>query len=114
MTLAAIDRLVHHATAPEMNVESDRRRAAIPKAWSRSAQRAKIKKVPDCRAATINTQRPSKAATTKSLPNSIIDTIMTSLCCRLHILNAATILVQIVAQAAEQSMIRQQNSGRLR
>ena len=29
MTLAAIDRLVHHATIIEMNVESYRRRAAI-------------------------------------------------------------------------------------
>jgi hypothetical protein len=29
MTLAAIDRLVHHATIPEMNVESYRRRAAL-------------------------------------------------------------------------------------
>jgi DNA replication protein DnaC len=29
MTLAAVDRLVHHATILEMNVESYRRRAAI-------------------------------------------------------------------------------------
>jgi hypothetical protein len=29
MTLAAVDRLVHHATIFEMNVESDRRRAAL-------------------------------------------------------------------------------------
>ena len=29
MTLAAIDRLVHHATIVEMNVESYRRRAAL-------------------------------------------------------------------------------------
>ena len=29
MTVAAIDRLVHHATIFEMNVESYRRRAAI-------------------------------------------------------------------------------------
>jgi DNA replication protein DnaC len=29
MTLAAIDRLVHHATIFEMNVESYRRRAAV-------------------------------------------------------------------------------------
>jgi len=29
MTPAAIDRLVHHAIIPEMNVESYRRRAAI-------------------------------------------------------------------------------------
>jgi DNA replication protein DnaC len=29
MTLAAIDRLVHHATILEMNVESYRRKAAL-------------------------------------------------------------------------------------
>jgi len=29
MTLAAIDRLVHHATIVEMNVESYRRKAAL-------------------------------------------------------------------------------------
>ena len=29
MTLAAVDRLVHHATILEMNVESYRRRAAL-------------------------------------------------------------------------------------
>ena len=32
MTVAAIDRLVHHATIFEMNVESDRRRAAYTSA----------------------------------------------------------------------------------
>ena len=32
MTLAAIDRLVHHATILEMNVESYRRKQAIEKA----------------------------------------------------------------------------------
>lgn len=31
MTLAAVDRLVHHATILEMNVESYRRREAIEK-----------------------------------------------------------------------------------
>ena len=36
MTLAAIDRIVHHATILEMNVESYRRREALDqKAWSR-------------------------------------------------------------------------------
>ena len=29
MTLAAIDRLMHHSTIPEMNVKSRRRRAAF-------------------------------------------------------------------------------------
>jgi hypothetical protein len=32
MTLAAIDRLVHHATIFEMNVDSYRRKAALKKA----------------------------------------------------------------------------------
>ena len=32
MTLAAIDRLVHHSTVLEMNVDSYRRREAIDKA----------------------------------------------------------------------------------
>jgi len=30
MTLAAVDRLVHHSTIFELNVESYRRRAAVP------------------------------------------------------------------------------------
>jgi len=36
MTVAAIDRLVHHATILEMNVESCRRRAALAAATSLS------------------------------------------------------------------------------
>jgi DNA replication protein DnaC len=45
MTLAAIDRLVHHATMIEMNVESYRRRAAIEgkRGPGRHAARATIK-----------------------------------------------------------------------
>jgi DNA replication protein DnaC len=45
MTLAAIDRLVHHATILEMNVDSYRRKEAIDKARSvgRPATRATIK-----------------------------------------------------------------------
>jgi DNA replication protein DnaC len=31
MTLAAVDRLVHHATISEMNVDSYRRKAAVEK-----------------------------------------------------------------------------------
>jgi len=38
MTVAAVDRLVHHATILEMNVDSYRRRAAQPARRSRSAQ----------------------------------------------------------------------------
>lgn len=36
MTLAAVDRLVHHATILEMNVDSYRRRAALPARRQRS------------------------------------------------------------------------------
>lgn len=48
MTLAAVDRLVHHATIFEMNVESYRRRAAIQKSRGpgRPATRATIKATP--------------------------------------------------------------------
>ena len=46
MTLAAVDRLVHHATIFEMNVESYRRRAAVQrKTAGRPASRATIKTV---------------------------------------------------------------------
>jgi hypothetical protein len=45
MTLAAIDRLVHHATILEMNVDSYRRKAAVEKARGpgRPPTRATIK-----------------------------------------------------------------------
>ena len=45
MTLAAIDRLVHHATILEMNVDSYRRKQAIDKARGpgRTPTRATIK-----------------------------------------------------------------------
>ncbi len=48
MTLAAVDRLVHHATIFEMNVESYRRRAAIErrKGPGRPPSRATIKSTP--------------------------------------------------------------------
>jgi DNA replication protein DnaC len=42
MTLAAIDRLVHHATILEMNVESYRRRAALDRKRGRGRQAAHI------------------------------------------------------------------------
>jgi len=38
MTLAAIDRLVHHATILEMNVESYRRKAALQRKRGKTAQ----------------------------------------------------------------------------
>jgi DNA replication protein DnaC len=49
MTLAAIDRLVHHATILEMNVESYRRNAALERKRSvgRPPARATIKKKAD-------------------------------------------------------------------
>ena len=43
MTLAAVDRLVHHATIFEMNVDSYRRRAAVERAKAKPAARATIK-----------------------------------------------------------------------
>ena len=58
MTLAAIDRLVHHATILEMNVDSYRRKEAIEKARGagRPPTRATIKARPDCRSATIKSR----------------------------------------------------------
>ena len=49
MTLAAVDRLVHHATILELNVESFRRRTAIErkKGPGRPPSRATIKDLPD-------------------------------------------------------------------
>ena len=49
MTLAAVDRLVHHATILELNVESYRRRTAVErrKGPGRPPTRASIKDVPD-------------------------------------------------------------------
>jgi DNA replication protein DnaC len=43
MTLAAVDRLVHHSTIFELNVESYRRRAATP-AQGKKETRPKVKK----------------------------------------------------------------------
>jgi DNA replication protein DnaC len=50
MTLAAIDRLVHHATILEMNVESYRRREALERKRGRGrpAAQATIKKTEAC------------------------------------------------------------------
>ena len=41
MTVAAVDRLVHHSTILEMNVDSYRRRAALPARRQRSAPEAR-------------------------------------------------------------------------
>ena len=41
MTVAAVDRLVHHATILEMNVESYRRRSALPKQRDRTTTKAR-------------------------------------------------------------------------
>ncbi|MGY2932220.1 NAD(P)-dependent dehydrogenase (short-subunit alcohol dehydrogenase family) [Bradyrhizobium sp. GM6.1] len=63
MTLAAIDRLVHHATIVEMNVESYRRRTALERKRGpgRPPSHATIKTVADCRSATIRLQQNSCA-----------------------------------------------------
>ena len=60
MTLAAVDRLVHHATIFEMNVESYRRRTALERKRGpgRPPARATIKTNSDCRAATIKNPSP--------------------------------------------------------
>ena len=52
MTLAAIDRLVHHSTILEMNVESYRRREAIDRKRGRGrpAAHATIKKTENAEA----------------------------------------------------------------
>ena len=42
MTLAAVDRLVHHATIFEMNVESYRRRTAIERKQQGAGRPAKV------------------------------------------------------------------------
>ena len=49
MTLAAVDRLVHHATILELNVESYRRRTAVErrKGPGRPPTRATIKDIAD-------------------------------------------------------------------
>jgi len=45
MTLAAVDRLVHYSTIFELNVESDRRRAAVQRKQGRPAVHATPKNV---------------------------------------------------------------------
>ena len=59
MTLAAVDRLVHHATIFEMNVESYRRRTALDRKNrpGTAANYATPKNVGYCRPATINRKR---------------------------------------------------------
>jgi DNA replication protein DnaC len=85
MTLAAIDRLVHHSTILEMNVESHRRRAALNR--KRGPGR---RKAPDCRAGII------KSGDQKILAKLDRHHLLRSRP-PLHIPNVATVLVQIVA-----------------
>src|SRR5437764_14612454 len=73
MTLAAIDRLVHHATIFEMNVESYRRRAALDRKRGpgRPPAHATIKEKADRRSAAIkqnndDAQPQSKSGTEKN------------------------------------------------
>ena len=65
MTLAAVDRLVNHATLFEMNVESYRRRTAIERNRrpGRPPTRATITPHRDCRATPENRPPPSRATT---------------------------------------------------
>ena len=58
MTLASIDRLVHHATILEMNVESYRRRAALDRKRAKKTEKAET----DCRDASIKTLANSSAS----------------------------------------------------
>ncbi|SOD95796.1 ATP-binding protein, partial [Caenispirillum bisanense] len=53
MTIAAIDRLVHHATIFELNVESYRRRTAVGRD---AASSATTTEVDNCRSATTTSE----------------------------------------------------------
>ncbi|WP_304503466.1 IS21-like element helper ATPase IstB [Acidiphilium sp. C61] len=61
MTLAAVDRLVHHATIFEMNVESYRRKTAIQRRTGpgRPQHAQQSPKTSDCRATTIKSPKPA-------------------------------------------------------
>ena len=59
MTLAAVDRLVHHATILEMNVESYRRRAAIG-AQARFSEDPRSARQPTNRLIDAPRHRPTK------------------------------------------------------
>jgi len=56
MTLAAIDRLVHHATILEMNVDSYRRKAALDRKRGRGEKSSDLTLAapPDCRAIAVS------------------------------------------------------------
>lgn len=81
MTLAAVDRLVHHATIFEMNVESYRRRAAAQRRGSARVQMAASKKTADNvslsdnqiaskpLSATVNHDKHAAVAATESHPD---------------------------------------------
>lgn len=70
MTLAAVDRLVHHATILELNVESYRRRAAVErrKGPGRPPARATNKDDADRRSATIRMRNPLDRSVPRSNP----------------------------------------------
>ena len=73
MTLAAIDRLVHHATILELNVESYRRRAALDPKRGRAGQpRTRDNQQDRDRRRLIDAPRQSKGLST-SRPPSIIN-----------------------------------------
>jgi DNA replication protein DnaC len=90
MTVAVVDRLVHHATIFEMNVESYRRRAALERKRSRGRRPTRqSQRMLDCRAATLNTDSPP-------LRDSYAATIMPLPRCRISILTVAG-LIEIAA-----------------
>ena len=96
MTLAAIDRLVHHATIFEMNVESYRRRAALdrkrgPGGRRRTRQSRKLIE----RSAADQTAAPSIKVLAKIATQA---TIITSLPAAALISDCAAVLIQIVAR----------------
>ena len=76
MTLAAVDRLVHHATILELNVESYRRRTAVERKGGQAARQParQSKQALDRRATTIKKglaissrhDKHARAATPKS------------------------------------------------
>ena len=108
MTVAVVDRLVHHATIFEMNVESYRRRAALERKQAAAGRRSmrQSRPTPDCRAATLeNLSRPlrdSYAATIMPLPR-----------CQIPILIAVSFLSRLPRSAHSISAINQRLNARL-
>ena len=75
MTVAVVDRLVHHATIFEMNVESYRRRAALERKRAAAARRSmqQLRPTPNRRAATSKTEIPPCTTITPRQPCQCCD-----------------------------------------